>query len=395
MLQSYLGENFTFEEFVKIVSENRQQRYWFGPSVEVPLIVVYVLIMSFGLFGNGLICYVIASRKKLRTVRNMFILNLAVSDIVMCVFCMPTTLIKLLLKNWPLGQALCSMVPWMQAVNVFVSTMTITAIAVDRYQVIVYQTTMKDGAKKCAAAVCILAIWVSSMLVALPLALYSKVVKQEYIHFVSYSMCLEEWPDLTTRSVYAGVVMLLQFVVPVLILITIHWRICNFLKCRIVFNPTTPMGINRAVKEAKRHRKNSTLLMTIAIMFALCWFPISLLNLLADFDYSIFMFKNFLLAFAVAHVVAMVSACLNPVVYGWFNSNFRREFTSIVCFWRDPHSSDKNKLMPIEERRQIIYTRRVSYKAIQCEIQPPMAHRDTLCTTTSSQTKVFECKSLP
>ena len=76
-------------------------------------------------------------------------------------------------------------------------------------------------------------------------------------------------------------------------------------------------------QEAKRHRKNSTLLMAIAVMFALCWFPLTLLNLLADFNYTIFMFKNFLMAFAVAHILAMISACLNPIMYGWFNSNFR------------------------------------------------------------------------
>ncbi len=50
----------------------------------------------------------------------------------MCLFCMPFTLVKLLLKNWPLGDAMCRLIPWLQAVNVFASTMTITAIALDR-----------------------------------------------------------------------------------------------------------------------------------------------------------------------------------------------------------------------------------------------------------------------
>ena len=43
--------------YSQIVSENRQQLYWFGPAVEVPLILFYVLIVVFGLFANGLICY--------------------------------------------------------------------------------------------------------------------------------------------------------------------------------------------------------------------------------------------------------------------------------------------------------------------------------------------------
>ena len=371
-----LGQNFTFDAFLKIVTENNEQLYWFGPEVEVPMILLYVVIIVFGLFANGLICYVIVKRKKLQTVRNIFIVNLAVSDMIMCILCMPFTLVKLLLKNWPLGDAMCRLVPWLQAVNVFASTMTITAIALDRYQVIVYPSTIKDKSKKMGAAAIIILIWFMSVLVGLPLLVYSRLEQKEYIKFINYQMCLEEWPSPIGRTVYAGAIMLLQFIIPVIILIIIHWRICTFLKTRIRLNPTTPMEMNRAMKEAKRHRKNSTLLMAIAVMFALCWFPLTLLNLLADFNYFIFMYKNFLLAFSLAHLIAMVSACLNPVIYGWFNSNFRREFTRIVCFWReDLYDIERKQLVQVETRR-VVYKRNVSYKAIQTEVQPMFDQHD-------------------
>lgn len=380
-----LGSNFSFDEYVKIVTESREQLYWFGPEVEVPLIIAYLLIMIFGIFANGLLCYTVVRKKKLRTVRNMFIMNLAVSDIIMCVLCMPFTLIKLLLKNWPLGEALCRIVPWMQAVNVLASTLTITAIAVDRYQVIVCSTTIKDTTKKWGAAFVILAIWFCSVLVGLPLLVYSRLEQKEYIRFVTYAMCLEDWPSDVSRLVYAAVIMLLQFVIPVIILIVIHWRICNFLKTRILANPSTPMEMKRAMKEAQRHRKNSTLLMAIAVMFALCWFPLTLLNLMADFNYFMFMYKNFLLAFAVAHLVAMVSACLNPIVYGWFNSNFRREFSRIICFWRDDlFDLEQKQLMQMElpqgppvQAQTVVYRKTVSYKAIQTEVQPVFMRQDS------------------
>lgn len=173
--------------------------------------------------------------------------------------------------------------------------------------------------------------------------------------------------------------MVLQFIAPVAILITIHWRICNFLKTRIMQNPTTPTEMNRAMKEATRHRKNSSLLMAIAVMFALCWFPLTLLNLLADFNYFIFMYKNFLLAFAVSHMVAMISACVNPVVYGWFNTNFRREFSRIVCFCRqDPYEAERRRLMQQPEPPQIVYkTRPVSYKSVQTQVQPVLMRQDS------------------
>ena len=156
----------------------------------------------------------------------------------------------------------------------------------------------------------------------------------------------------------------------------------------ILQNPTTPMEMNRAMKEVKRHRKNSTLLMAIAVMFTMCWFPLTLLNLLADMNYFIFMYKNFLLAFAVAHLVAMISACLNPIVYGWFNVNFRREFSRIACFWRNEElfypDGEKRQLVCGDaygrdggiaggpaargtERQRIVYKKNLSYKTIQTQ----------------------------
>ena len=170
--------------------------------------------------------------------------------------------------------------------------------------------------------------------------------------------------------------------------------------------------MNRAMKEAKRHRKNSTLLMAIAIMFAMCWFPLTLLNLLADMNYFIFMYKNFLLAFAVAHLVAMISACLNPIVYGWFNVNFRREFSRIVCFWRDEElfypDGEKRQLVCGAAQRgsaadgggggrgggggaggnecqKIAYKKNVSYKAIQTQtVQPILMRQDSPITMKDS-----------
>ena len=114
--------------------------------------------------------------------------------------------------------------------------------------------------------------------------------------------------------------------------------------------------------------------MAIAIMFALCWFPLTLLNLMADYNAGIFMYKNFLLAFAVAHLVAMISACLNPIIYGWFNVNFRREFSRIVCFWRD------EQLFMDGEKRQLVAREAILIPGSGSAEEEP--HRTTVCKKT-------------
>lgn len=73
----------------------------------------------------------------MRTPRNMFILNLAVSDLLLCTVTMPLTLMEIITKYFPLGKNvfICKIVGPLQATSIFVSTISITAIALDRYQV--------------------------------------------------------------------------------------------------------------------------------------------------------------------------------------------------------------------------------------------------------------------
>jgi len=378
-----LGKNFSIDDFMQILTET-QDPYWFGLEVRVPLILVYILIILMGVIGNGFICYVILSNQKLRTARNFYVANLTVSDLILSLFCMPSTLVKLLLKSWPLGEALCKITPWLQAVNVFVSTMTILAIALDRYHVIVSPNGInKDPAKKWRALSLIVIIWFVSLLVGLPLLIYSQLEATEHYHFLRYTMCMEVWPSNTTRFVYAAVIMLVQFIGPTITLVTIHWKICNFLKARIASNPNTEGEMRRAMKESERHRKNSLLLMAIAVLFAICWFPLTLLNLLADINYFFFVHHNFLLVFATAHLVAMFSACINPIVYGWFNSNFRREFLRKISrpLWskeRKEYEAEKKRLLPRVlgalgsklAGQQIVNTKGACYNTVQTEVQP-------------------------
>ncbi len=56
------------------------------------LIIVYAIAIVVGFFGNILIVVAVLSRRRMRTARNVFIVTLAISDLILCVFTMPSTL---------------------------------------------------------------------------------------------------------------------------------------------------------------------------------------------------------------------------------------------------------------------------------------------------------------
>jgi len=52
-----------------------------------------------GVVGNSLIVWIVLCNPRMRNVTNYFIVNLAVADILVCVFCLPITLLTNLLSG--------------------------------------------------------------------------------------------------------------------------------------------------------------------------------------------------------------------------------------------------------------------------------------------------------
>ncbi|VDO77487.1 unnamed protein product [Schistosoma margrebowiei] len=101
------------------------------------LICIYTTMILFGSCGSLLVVYTVIRKPKMRTPRNLFIVNLAISDLILCLFTQPFNLLRILYwhYDWKLGQIMCKSVAVGQAANIFVSTISIIAIALDRLQV--------------------------------------------------------------------------------------------------------------------------------------------------------------------------------------------------------------------------------------------------------------------
>lgn len=102
-------------------------------GVQVLFFIVYTTIFVVGLFGNVLVCYVVFRNKAMQTVTNLFITNLALSDILLCVLAVPFTPLYTFFGKWVFGSYICHMVPYAQGTSVYISTLTLMSIAIDRW----------------------------------------------------------------------------------------------------------------------------------------------------------------------------------------------------------------------------------------------------------------------
>lgn len=64
-------------------------------------ILAYFLIFLLSMVGNILVCFIVLENRRMCTVINLFILNLAISDLLVGIFCIPTTLVDNLITGQP------------------------------------------------------------------------------------------------------------------------------------------------------------------------------------------------------------------------------------------------------------------------------------------------------
>lgn len=73
--------------------------YQHSLPVAASLTGAYLFIFLLCMVGNGLVCLIVLENRRMRTVTNLFIFNLAVSDLLVGVFCIPTTLVDNLITG--------------------------------------------------------------------------------------------------------------------------------------------------------------------------------------------------------------------------------------------------------------------------------------------------------
>ena len=71
------------------------------------LVVLYTLTFLVGLTGNALVCFAVWRNKNMRTVTNIFLVNLAAADLGVIIICLPPALLADVTGMWYLGTVFC------------------------------------------------------------------------------------------------------------------------------------------------------------------------------------------------------------------------------------------------------------------------------------------------
>ncbi|KAM4821715.1 CX3C chemokine receptor 1 [Thomomys bottae] len=278
--------------------------------------VLYSVVFAVGLVGNVLVVWALSSssRSKARSVTDIYLLNLALSDLLF-VATLPLWT-HYVVSERGLSHVACKLTTALFFVGFFAGIFFITLISVDRYLAIVRpahslpRRTVPRGVTRSLVA------WSAALLASAPQFMFTKVKGHE---------CMGDYPEVlqpiwpVVRNVEVNVV---GFVLPVLVM--------GFCYCRII-------RVLWACRDPKKTRAIRLVLLVVAA-FLLFWTPYQVLLFLETLRFYGFfpscgVRRGQRLAVTVTEALAFAHCCLNPLIYALAGEKFRRYLSHLLRKW--------------------------------------------------------------
>ncbi|NXU55698.1 CLTR2 protein, partial [Turnix velox] len=299
-----LGANFTNSSFKCTIDSFKQVIY--------P--IMYIFIFFLGAVGNSLSIYVFLQPSQRKTSVNIYMQNLAVSDL-MFVSTLPFRATYFLLgSRWVFGDFFCRMMTYALYMNMYCSIYFLTMLSVLRFIAIVYPfknwkvTNMKYAKIICAA------IWVFVLAAASPL------LSQKVAGYRDPGKCLDLHPSNAHELLMMNnFVLIVGFFLP----------FCTIIVCYIVAIKALLKSRTSRCRKSVCHKKALSTIIITLILFLICFLPYHVLRTV-HLVHSSCSPENLPLhkALVVSLCLAAMNSCLDPVLYYFAAENFKARIRS-------------------------------------------------------------------
>lgn len=280
---------------------NRNFRAWFLPTM-------YSIICFLALLGNFLVILTYIHFKRIKTMTDIFLLNLAIADLLFALS-LPFWASSVMIK-WPLGQFLCKAMYSIYKITFFSGMFLLTCISVDRY----FSITKAVSAHRCRSnaihygQISSLVTWIMAVFFSLPEIIYSNVNSNETC--VAYTNGHE---DLRISMLVSQ--MVLGFVLPALVMVFCY-------SCII-----------KTLVQARNFERNKALKVIFAVMavFIVSQLPYNVVMGLSTHNTTMCDLDNSLLyAMDVSQGIAFLRCCVNPFLYAFIGVKFRSDLLKLM-----------------------------------------------------------------
>ncbi|XP_076462091.1 QRFP-like peptide receptor [Babylonia areolata] len=384
----------------------------------VPVSIVYGFTLLFGLGGNSLVILVVLRNERLRSITNIFLTSLATADLVLVSFCVPVKCAAFFSFTWAFGEFLCKAVHYIQAVSMVCSVMTLTVMSIERNIAILFPLRAKYLCTRGHAHIVIAVVWVLSFLMASPVLVGQK--HKEVGEAIKAYWCVREWVPPEVGLAFDIYMLVLLFLLPVTIMAAAYtgiaralWKSSNIRRSVVTVTAPRSPALTPSAARSCSWRPRSTeistssssdtqtavlgssgpahhgnnlqrsevtdpgtkntycqrsrldkekfkvvkMLIVVVLLFAVCWGPVLINNVLVGAGVLSRLHYGYLKPLRQAfYLLSYLNSCLNPMVYGFMSAHFRASFRQAFfscCFFRCRMRSSR-ELMSFRSRTTVI-----------------------------------------
>ncbi|XP_042592089.1 pyroglutamylated RF-amide peptide receptor [Cyprinus carpio] len=336
LLQFY---NLTRQEFI--------ETYQIQPLVYIPelpasaktaFVILYTVIFLLALIGNSLVVYIVLRKRGIQTATNIFICSLAVSDLLISFFCIPFTLLQNISSEWFGGVLVCKTVPFVQTTAIVTGILTMTCIAVERYQGIVHPLKIKRQCTPQRAYRMLVVVWIAAMMVGSPMLFVQQLeVKYDFLYDLHHVCCQERWSSSAHRKQYATFILVFLFLLPLAAMLLLYTLIGIKLWIRKQVGDSSvlnTMSQREVCKISRKKRRAIKMMVTIVVLFTVCWAPFHMVHMLFEYNYLNKTYDDITvnMLIAVAQAIGFSNSFNNPIIYAFMNENFQKNCMSMSTF---------------------------------------------------------------
>ncbi|KAI5099866.1 melatonin receptor type 1B-B [Silurus meridionalis] len=288
---------------------------------------VDVFLLSFSFFGqqkpnfhrypNTLIPVAVVGKLGLNRSCNVFVVSLAFADLVVAFYPYPLVLYALFHDGWSLGDTQCQVSGFLMGLSVIGSVFNITGIAINRYCYICHSFAYGRLYSFRNTLLLVALIWMLTVLAILPNFFVGSLSYDPRVYSCTFTQ--------TASSSYTVAVVVMHFLVPIAVVTFCYLRIWVLV-----------IQVRRKVRKEAHGRvrrsdlQNFVTMFVVFVLFALCWAPLNLIGLVVAVNPEVMAPRIPEWLFVVSYFMAYFNSCLNAIIYGLLNRNFRKEYKSIV-----------------------------------------------------------------
>lgn len=302
-------------------------------------IALYSILLVWSLLGNILVIAVVLTSERLKTSFNYFVVNMAVSDLLVPLVNLPTIIYKFYYPFWPIGggigEALCKLYMIVLNISPVVSCYSLVIIAIERLVLVVYPMLKNTLFSNKKIFILIAMTWIVAFIFLCPYFFLFGLKDQE-----GKLLCyILDGANLGPHVIFS---FFSVFSVPLVAIIVIYTiMLYNLLKASR--NVAKIINNEQMIARQRRNKKIFYMSIFIIVAFVILWGPAFIFVFLAAVDKTTTLKidqKKISIIWFVFYFLGYANAAVNPCLYFIFLGSFREGARRM--FRKKSESSDED-----------------------------------------------------